>query len=64
MGVADDNEVALIPVEVEVDGAEVGFGDTDEGGFVTLVLVNEVAVGDEFGAAYARRGHYDPPRPG
>ena len=49
MGVADDNEVALVPVEVEVDRAEVGFGDTDEGGFVTLVLVDEVAVGDEFG---------------
>ena len=40
MGVADDDEVALVPVEVEVDGAEVGFGDADEGGFVALVLVD------------------------
>ena len=64
MGVADDDEVALVPVEVEVDGTEVGFGDADEGGFVALVLVDEVAVGDEFGAACAAAGALRPPRPG
>jgi len=44
LGVADDDEVALVPIEVEVDGAEVGFGDADEGGFVALVLVLGVVV--------------------